>query len=414
MASLQPVRGTHDILAEEFRLHKSLTDTAAEVASRYGFREMTTPIFEFTEVFSRTLGDTSDIVTKEMYTFEDRGGESVTLRPEFTAGIARAFMSNGMAHETPVKTFSRGPVFRRERPQKGRLRQFHQVNVETIGVAEPLADIEIISVGAHILDAIGLADAPVLNINTLGDPESRQAYRAALVTYFEKYENDLSDDSRDRLRRNPLRILDSKDPGDIALVADAPEMKPYLNADSQGFFDAVLGGLEELGIAYVINPFLVRGLDYYTHTAFEFIAPVDGSNLAVLAGGRYDGLIKTMGGPPTPGVGWAAGVERLAMIIGVSPPARRPVAMIPVGAEAQAEALKLTDRLRHAGFAVELGYSGNMKKRMVRANKAGAVAAVLIGEDELAKNVATIRDMETGEQTEAPLASLEDHLARYR
>ncbi len=414
MASLQPVRGTHDILAEEFRLHKTVTDTAAEVASRYGFREMTTPIFEFTDVFSRTLGDTSDIVTKEMYTFEDRGGESITLRPEFTAGIARAFMSNGLAHETPVKTFSRGPVFRRERPQKGRLRQFHQVNVETIGVSEPLADIEVIAVGKHILDAIGIGGMPVLNINTLGDSASRQAYRAALVTYFEKYENDLSDDSRERLRRNPLRILDSKDPGDIALVADAPEMKPYLNADSQAFFDAVLGGLTDIGIAYEINPFLVRGLDYYTHTAFEFIAPVDGSNLAVLAGGRYDGLIKTMGGPPTPGVGWAAGVERLAMIIGDGPPALRPVAIIPVGVEAQAEALRLSERLRHAGFAVELGYSGNMKKRLNRANKAGAAAALLIGEDELAKNVATIRDMETGEQTEAPLASLEDHLARYR
>jgi len=411
---LQPVRGTHDILAKEFRLHKSLTDTAAEVASRYGFCEMTTPIFEFTEVFSRTLGLTSDIVTKEMYTFEDRGGESVTLRPEFTAGIARAFMSNGMAHETPIKTFSRGPVFRRERPQKGRLRQFHQVNVETIGVAEPLADIEIISAGAHILKAIGLADSPVLNINSLGDPESRIAYRAALVTYFEKFENDLSDDSRDRLRRNPMRILDSKDPGDIALAADAPEIKSYLNAGSQVFFDAVLGGLTDLGISFVVNPFLVRGLDYYTHTAFEFIAPVEGSNLAVLAGGRYDGLIKTMGGPQTPGVGWAAGVERLAMIISASPPASRAVAMIPFGANAQAEALRLTNRLRHAGFAVDLGYSGNIKKRLIRANKAGAVAAILIGDNELAKRVVTIRDMETGEQTEAPLAFLEDHLARYR
>ena len=414
MASLQPIRGTHDILAEDHRLYRLVTETAFEIAAQYGYQEHSTPIFEFTDVFARTLGDTSDIVTKEMYTFSDRNGESLTLRPEYTAGICRMFMSNGMTQQLPLKVFCRGPMFRYERPQKGRQRQFHQIDAEILGVADPLADMEVIALGAHILDALGLSDRVKLELNTLGDTESRKAYRSQLVEFFGDFRDKLSEDSLIRLEKNPLRILDSKDKGDRALIENAPLMADSLNALSQDFFEAVKQGLDSVGIAYQVEPHLVRGMDYYCHTAFEFTTDTLGAQGAVLAGGRYDGLIETMGGTPTPGIGWAAGVERLSMMVGQAPEAPRPITVIPVGNEQQAEAFMITQRLRKAGLNVDLGYSGNVKKRLNRANKSNALAAILIGEDELAKGVVTLRDMETGEQTEAPLTSLEEHLARYR
>ncbi len=414
MSSLQPVRGTHDILFDDFRLQRQVQETAAEIALRYGFREMTPPVFEFTEVFSRTLGETSDVVTKEMYTFTDRGGESITLRPEFTAGIARAFMSNGLAQEVPYKVFSRGPVFRHERPQKGRLRQFHQIDVEIIGVPTPQADIEIVAVGAHILEALGLKDRVRLELNTLGDPESRQTYGGLLRDYLEAHRGDLSEDSQNRLVRNPMRIFDSKDASDQAIMAEAPLLREHLNAASSDFFAEVLAGLDAIGIAYSLNPRLVRGLDYYTHTAFEFITEDLGSQGAVLAGGRYDGLMEQMGGRATPGIGWAAGVERLAMMVGEAAAPPRPIVVIPVGAAAAASALALTQRLRHAGLRIDLGYSGNVKKRMQRANKLNASAVLMLGEDELAKGVVTVRDMTTETQAEVALDALEAHLDAYR
>ncbi|MBT5297640.1 MAG: histidine--tRNA ligase [Rhodospirillaceae bacterium] len=414
MSSLQPVRGTHDILPDDFRLQKSVADCAAEIAGRYGFKEITPPVFEFTEVFARTLGDTSDIVTKEMYTFEDRGGDSITLRPEFTAGIARAFMSNGLAQEIPCKFFCRGPVFRHERPQKGRLRQFHQVDVEIIGVPGPLADIEVIAVGAHFLETLGVLGDAVLQLNTLGDTESRLAYREKLIGYLEGHKGDLSEDSLARLQKNPLRIFDSKDHGDQAVMADAPLLGDHLNDHSNEFFTHVRDGLDALGIAYEINSRLVRGLDYYCHTAFEFVTDTLGAQGAVLAGGRYDGLMEQMGGRAMPGIGWAAGVERLSMMVGEAPAAPNLIVVIPLGDVAEREGLKVTQQLRHAGLVVEMGYSGNMKKRINRANKAGAGAVVIIGEDELTKGVATVRNMETGEQTEIALDALVDHLAAYR
>ena len=414
MSSLKPVRGTHDILPEESLSHRLVEETCRDIASRYGFGEISTPIFESTDVFARTLGDTSDIVTKEMYTFEDRGGDSITLRPENTAGVARALISNGLAQQLPLKYFYRGPMFRYERPQKGRLRQFHQVGVELLGVPHPLADVEVITLGAHFLQALGVADKTVLELNTLGDGESRDAYRDKLVAYLKDRKGELSDDSLQRLERNPLRILDSKNQGDRAVVADAPLMSDSLNDASKTFFDELLEGLEACGVTYVLNPHLVRGLDYYCHAAFEFTTEALGAQGAVLAGGRYDGLIKQMGGPVTPGTGWAAGVERLAMLMGEGPQPRRPIAVIPVGDEAAKRALAVTQQLRQAGFAADLGFSGNMGKRMKRANKINACAALIIGEDELSRNVATLRDMDTGEQTEVPLGSLENHLARFK
>ncbi len=414
MSDLQPPRGTHDILPDDQRRHRKVTETALRVAGLYGYEEMSTPIFEFTEVFQRTLGETSDIVTKEMYTFEDKSGDSVTLRPEVTAGIARAFISGGLAQHLPLKVFCQGPMFRYERPQKGRQRQFHQIDVELLGVAEPLGDIEIISMGAHVMDALGLSDKVTLQLNTLGDGESRQAYRAMLVEYLNDFKGELSDDSRTRLDRNPLRIFDSKDQGDQRVLKDAPKLTDHLNEASKEFFEQVEAGLKAAGVAYEINPALVRGLDYYCHTAFEFVTETLGAQGAVLAGGRYDGLIEAMGGPPTPGTGWAAGVERLALMIADPPAPARAICVVPVGGDAAEEALVQAQRLRRAGFTVDLGYSGNLKKRLARANKANAAACVIIGEDELAKGAATVRDMETGEQTEVPLSSLEDHLARYR
>jgi len=414
LSALQPVRGTRDIMPAEMRRHRLVVETARALAERYGYQEMTPPIFEFTEVFKRTLGDTSDVVTKEMYTFAIGEGEEVTLRPEATAGVVRALISGGLSQNLPLKVFCHGPMFRHERPQKGRYRQFHQIDVELLGVADPLGDIEIIALGAAILDTLGLRDKTTLELNTLGDPESRKAYRTALVDYFTDHKDKLSADSLDRLTRNPLRILDSKDEGDRKVVADAPLFGDYLNQASVDFFAAVKEGLDALGIGYSLNPRLVRGLDYYTHTAFEFTTTALGAQGAVIAGGRYDGLVETMGGPSVPGVGWAGGIERMALLLSTEPSAPRPIAVVPIGAEAAAAALKLTQQLRGAGFVADLGFSGNVGKRMKRANKLGACAALLLGEDELAQNAATLRDLDTGEQELVSLESLEERLTRFR
>src|SRR6266571_3589605 len=366
MPALQPARGTQDLLPDIARRHRRVSETARATAALYGFAEMATPIFEFTEVFARPIGEHTDIVAKEMYTFTDRGGEEVTLRPENTAGVVRAVLSNGLTQSTPLKFFYSGPMFRYERPQKGRFRQFHQIGVELLGVATPQADIEVIALGRRILAALGIADRVVLELNTLGDPESRAAYREALVGYFSVRASELSEDSHRRLERNPLRILDSKDPGDQRIAREAPDFAAYLNEPSRDFFDRVRDDLDRLGIAYRLNPRLVRGLDYYTHTVFEFVTTDLGAQGTVLAGGRYDGLVEVMGGPAMPGVGWAAGIERLAMLIGEPPALARPIALVPLGEAAERAALKLGEALRDAGLVVELTYSGNLQRRMRR------------------------------------------------
>jgi histidyl-tRNA synthetase len=395
------------------RRHRRVVEAACAASERYGYLEMSTPIFEFSEVFKRTLGDTSDIVTKEMYTFTDKGGEQLTLRPENTAGVARAYISGGLSQHLPLKYFYAGPMFRYERPQKGRQRQFHQIGLELLGVAGPAGDVEIIACGAAILRDLGFLDRTVLELNTLGDGESRAAYRSSLVGYFKAHQEKLSADSRERLERNPLRILDSKDEGDRALVAEAPRFGDYLNQKSRDFFAAVTGGLEALDIGHQLNPRLVRGLDYYCHTAFEFTTTELGAQGTVMGGGRYDGLIDIMGGPATAGVGWAAGIERMAMMLAEAPAPRRPLAIVPMGAAAEQQAAGLAERLRRAGFAIELGYSGNIGKRLKRADKLGAAAAIILGEDELAKGEAALRDLDSGEQTAVPLTELEERLARF-
>lgn len=413
MAKAQPVRGTHDLLPDDFAAHGEVISVARQTAATFGYREMATPIFEFTDVFARSMGETSDVVSKEMYSFDDRGGESITLRPEYTAAICRAFISNGLQQNVPFRAFGAGPMFRYERPQKGRQRQFHQIDIEIIGAPEPAADVEVISVGAEILNRLNVLHKTVLHLNTLGDPESRDGYRAALVAYFNDHRDKLSEDSLGRLTRNPLRILDSKDEDDRRIVENAPLFGDYLNQQSQDFFGTVLFGLDTLGIAYELNPRLVRGLDYYTHTAFEFVTDALGAQGAVIAGGRYDGLIGQLGGPATPGIGWAGGIERLAMLSGATGEAPRPIALIPIGEVAETEALKIGQALRRDGFVVDQAFRGNLGKRMKRADKLNAAAALIFGDDELAKGVVQVRNLTTGDQNEVALdgiaAALADH-----
>ncbi|MGH7000417.1 MAG: histidine--tRNA ligase [Stellaceae bacterium] len=412
--TLQPVRGTQDLLPAAMRRHRAVADTARLHALRFGYEEIATPIFEFTEVFARPIGETTDIVMKEMYSFADKGGEEVTLRPENTAGVVRAVIANGLTQSLPLRFFYQGPMFRYERPQKGRFRQFHQIGVELVGVKEPQGDVEVIALGADILAALGVLERSELRLNTLGDAESRSGYRDALVKYFTQHAHKLSEDSRKRLERNPLRILDSKDQADIALSAAAPSFEQYLTPQSREFFSRVRDGLDVLGIRYKLDPRLVRGLDYYTHTAFEFVTTELGSQGAVLAGGRYDGLMGVMGGPETPGVGWAAGIERLALMIAEPDSAPRPIALVPIGEGGEKCALALAQELRRAGFSVDLAYSGNLQKRMRRADKIRARAAVILGEDELKRGQAAVRDLDAGTQTDVPLAALKDRLAAFR
>ena len=393
---------------------RHVVETGRTVAERYGFDEIATPIFESSAVFKRTLGETSDIVTKEMYTFTDKGGEEITLRPEGTAGVVRALISGGLTQDLPLKFFYAGPMFRYERPQKGRLRQFHQIGVELLGVAEPIADIETIAVGAAVLDALGVLAKTTLELNSLGNQASRAAYRAKLVDYLTDHEARLSTDSKMRLKLNPLRILDSKDEGDRRIIHGAPQFGESLDAESHEFLKQVTAGLRALGIHYALNDRLVRGLDYYCHTAFEFTTQALGAQGTVLAGGRYDGLIAQMGGSAVPGVGWAAGVERLAMLIDDAPAALRPIAIVAADDAAETPALILAEELRKQGFRVELPHRGNMGRKLKRASKVNARAAVILGSTELAADSATLRDLDSGEQSAIPRAELAARLAAYR
>ena len=398
MEKVQSVRGTYDMYGAAKRKMKKVISTASDVVEKYGFEEIETPIFEFTEVFARNLGDTSDIVTKEMYCFEDKGGESLTLRPEGTAGVVRAFVSNGMQQNLPVKFYYHGPMFRYERPQKGRQRQFTQFGVELLGVETPQADIEAISMAHEFLEKLGLQGQVTVEINSLGDEESRDNYRNKLVAYLQEHYDELSEDSKNRLQKNPLRILDSKEDCDKKVVEKAPLYADSLNETSKKFFADVLHGLDVLGIKYKVNNRLVRGLDYYSHTVFELTTDKLGAQGTVLAGGRYNGLVSQMGGGDVAGIGWACGVERLSMLLEQDVSLPRPIAVIPVGEDTESKALQIAYKLRLAGFHVEQSYSGNMKKRMIKANKVNAVKAVIIGSDEMVNNSVMLKDLDSGEQ----------------
>jgi histidyl-tRNA synthetase len=365
----QAIRGTQDIFGAEAEAFGFVVETFERVRKLYRFRRVEMPVFEKTTVFSRSLGETTDVVSKEMYSFEDRGGESLTLRPEFTAGLARAYLTDGWQQYAPLKVATHGPLFRYERPQKGRYRQFHQIDAEVIGAAEPQADVELLVMADQLLKELGIAGGVTLQLNTLGDAPSRDAWRAALIEYFRAHAASLSEDSQDRLERNPLRILDSKDPRDKAFVAEAPMIDAFLSAEAQDFFGKVTSGLDAAGVEWTRAPALVRGLDYYRHTAFEFVTDRLGAQGTVLGGGRYDGLIETLGGPHTPAVGWAAGIERLAMLVGERAEAPLDCILAVEDVAALNHATKLLAALRRAGRSAEMIASGSPRKRFDKAAK---------------------------------------------
>tara|TARA_Y100001933_G_scaffold19892_2_gene16838 strand:- start:813 stop:2054 length:1242 start_codon:yes stop_codon:yes gene_type:complete len=378
----QAIRGTQDIFGADAEAFAFVVEAFERVRKLYRFRRVEMPVFEKTEVFSRAIGETTDVVSKEMYSFDDRGGESLTLRPEFTAGIARAFLSNGWQQHAPVKLATHGPLFRYERPQKGRYRQFHQIDAEIIGAGEPQADVELLAMADQLLKELGITGV-TLHLNTLGDGDSREAWRAALVEYFLGVKDELSEDSQERLEKNPLRILDSKDRRDRAFVADAPKIDQFLSDDARAFFDSVTSGLDAAGVKWQRAESLVRGLDYYRHTAFEFI-PDEGSEAAgklgsqstILGGGRYDGLMESLGGAPTPAVGWAAGIERLAMLVGDRAEPNADAIVVVENDGAMDAAIAALGTLRRGGLTVELFASGSPRKRFDKAVKAGAEAIV--------------------------------------
>lgn len=383
----QPVRGTQDMLGDFADRFAHVVDTFERVRRLYGYKRIEVPVIEPTAVFARSLGETTDVVSKEMYSFDDRGGESITLRPEFTAGIARAYITNGWQQFAPLKVATHGPLFRYERPQKGRYRQFHQLDAEVLGSDSPLADAELLVFADQLLKELGTAEGVTLTLNTLGDAESRDAWRAALVEHFMAHRGDLSEDSLGRLDKNPLRILDSKDPKDRPIADSAPDIDAFLTSEAQDFFGAVTSGLDAAGVAWERNARLVRGLDYYRHTAFEFVTDRLGAQGTVLGGGRYDGLIEALGGPPTAAVGWAAGIERLAMLVPDEDGNGLDVAIVVEDNNLIPQAIKFASALRvtnpeseerKEGFSVELVYSGSENKRFEKARKLDPKAMLIL------------------------------------
>ncbi len=405
MSKYQSVRGTRDLLPKLKQTFRSIDKTALKTAQKYGFQEIETPLFEFSEVFHRSLGETSDAVSKETYTFTDRGGDSITLRPEGTAGVVRSFISEGLAQLIPLKLYYYGPMFRYERPQKGRYRQFYQFGIEVLGIESPLADIECLDLAWAILKKLNLSERCILEINTLGDAESRADYRKALVDFLTPLKFQLSPDSQLRLEKNPMRILDSKDEGDKKLIAGAPAMENFLNEKSKVFFAKVIEGLTLLNIPYKLNPRLVRGLDYYCHTVFEFTTTELGAQGAILSGGRYDGLVEMLGGPKTAGVGWAAGVDRLADLCEATLPVPRPDAVYcfaVIGAKAELEAVAITSSLVSKGKNCLSFPTGNLKKKLEKISKLAttneAVFAILIFDQENGNVEYKIKNFKTGEE----------------
>jgi histidyl-tRNA synthetase len=419
--NIPPVTGMKDVLSADIGLWQHVERAARSVMDAYGYAEIRVPVVEHTELFKRAIGEYTDVVEKEMYTFTDQGGDSLTLRPEATAGIVRATISNGLLRGARLKLWCQGPMFRHEKPQKGRFRQFNQIDVEAIGFAGPDVDLEIIALSARLWKLLGLTRVR-LQINSLGTPESRKAYRALLQDYFRAHLDHLDEDGRRRLEGNPLRILDSKHPPTQEIVKNAPVLTEHLDAESQAHFAELRAGLDALGIAYTVNPRLVRGLDYYSRTVFEWITDALGSQDAICSGGRYDGLISQMGGEATPAIGFAMGVERVVELVrlaGVNPPSGAPdVFVMAQGDAAQRSALVLAEQLRDAlpghGIVVHCG-SAKFKTQFRRADESGARLALIVGDDELARGVVAIKPLRGAEttQTEHPVAELGARVAEY-
>jgi histidyl-tRNA synthetase len=402
----QPVRGMNDVLGEDMPYWQMLEQSVRELFAAYGYQEVRVPLVEHTELFKRSIGEFTDIVEKEMYTFPDRGGDSLTLRPEITAVLVRAAISNGLLHNQKHRLWTAGPAFRYERPQKGRYRQFHQIDCEALGYEGPDVDAEMILLSSRLWRALGISRV-ALQINSLGTPGSRRDYRQVLVDYFQSNRERLDEDSQRRLGGNPMRILDSKNPAMRELIEGAPQIVEHLDPESLAHFEGLKRHLDACGIAYTVNPRLVRGLDYYTRTVFEWTTDALGSQDAVCSGGRYDGLVAQLGGEPTPALGWALGMERVTELMresGVTPPGVAPqVYVVLVGDAAQGIGLALVERWRDAlpglRVAAHLG-GGSFKSQLKRADRSGAELAVIIGDDEVARQSAAIKPLRSDRQQE--------------
>ncbi|WNZ95332.1 histidine--tRNA ligase [Streptococcus iniae] len=416
---LQKPKGTQDILPIEVAKWQYVENVARETFKTYNYGEIRTPMFEHYEVISRSVGDTTDIVTKEMYDFHDKGDRHITLRPEGTAPVVRSYVENKLFApevQKPVKVYYIGSMFRYERPQAGRLREFHQVGVECFGSANPASDVETIAMAYHLFDTLGVKDV-TLHLNTLGSPESRLAYRQALIDYLSPMRQQLSKDSQRRLDENPLRVLDSKEKEDIVAVENAPSILDYLDEASQAHFDAVREMLDMLNIPYVIDTNMVRGLDYYNHTIFEFITRVDQTDLTICAGGRYDGLVSYFGGPETPGFGFGLGLERLLMILdkqGVTLPVETEmdVYVAVLGEGANSKALELVQGLRRQGYTAERDYLGRkIKAQFKSADVYKAKAVITLGESEVQEGQVTIKNNQTRQEITASLEEIMTNFA---
>jgi histidyl-tRNA synthetase len=396
---LQPVRGTKDLFGEEIKTFNHIIDIAKKNSESFGFEELQTPIFEFSEVFERNLGEASDIVSKEVYKFPDRGGNNLTLRPEFTAGVVRALISNGeLMQVLPKKFFSFGPIFRYDRPQKGRQRQFHQINFEIFGEENFFCDVEAILLASSVLKDLGVLDKTTLEINSLGCAKTKENYEVALKEYFEKHRSKLSEDSKVRLEKNPLRILDSKEQEDIELLADAPQISDFFSEEAKNRFDGVLKLLTKFGIKYRVNQRLVRGLDYYTSTVFEFVMPFEGAQNTVLAGGRYDDLVEKMSGKKVPAIGFAAGIERLMILAPKTLVKNRPIAVNYISENEKTYAFEIVQKLRNSGFTTDFVFDGNFKKQMKRASQNEARFVIIIGENEMKNGEVSVKDFDNSKE----------------
>ncbi|MFM7427185.1 MAG: histidine--tRNA ligase [Elainella sp.] len=419
MTAIEAIKGTRDILPEEVGYWQLIEQMARDIFGRAAYSEIRTPIFEQTELFARGIGEATDVVGKEMYSFTDKGERSVTLRPEGTAGVVRAYIENGLHVKGSLqRLWYCGPMFRYENVQAGRQRQFHQLGLEVLGSGDVRADVEVIALALDLLKALGLLNLR-LDLNSVGTPTDRQNYRTALVEYLTPYKDALDPDSQNRLSRNPMRILDSKNPDTQKIVQDAPKIWTYLAPDSQQRFERVQQQLTDLGIAYVLNPCLVRGLDYYTHTAFEIVAETGlGAQNAVGGGGRYDGLISELGGPETPAVGWAMGLERLLLLLQklrTAPVLPLDFYVVSRGEAAEAQALQLAQMLRQSGFAVELDLSASaFGKQFKRADRSGAAACLILGDEEAQTSTVQLKWLGTGEQAAYPQSELLEQADKLR
>lgn len=408
MSKMQAPRGCPDVFPKDVEKRLHIINTARKISSRYGFQEHETPIFEHSMVFEKNLGEDSDIVSKEMYSFVDKGGERFTLRPEATASVARLFISHKLTREIPYKVFYQGPMFRHERPQMGRQRQFTQIGVENLGFKDPKVDAETIELGWNLIKELGLSDNSEVLINCLGSDEDRDNYKKELVKYLSKYSNDLSEDSQKRLTTNPLRILDSKSEEDKNILKSAPTLTDYINQESLSEFEKIQSLLKSLSVPFKVEPQLVRGLDYYTDTVFEIVNSKLGAQSTVLAGGRYDNLIETMGGPKCPSFGWASGLERLSLLVDYAAPVNLKIGIVDMD-HSQDEYLMIANQILRSKFETYWSATGNFSKQMKKCETQGCKYVVIFGPDEVSKNKAQIKNLSSGEQTEVLLSEIKNY-----